>query len=41
MKSIKEIEKMTLEELEVVSLDESLKVPTDFAEKLRAGLKKN
>lgn len=38
MKSIKEIEKMTLEELEVVSLDESLKVPTDFAEKLRAGL---
>ena len=38
MKSIKEIEKMTLEELEVVSLDENLKVPTDFAEKLRAGL---
>ena len=38
MKSIKEIEKMTLEELEVVSLDENLKVPTDFAEKLRTGL---
>ena len=38
MKSIKEIEKMTLEELEVVSLNENLKVPTDFAEKLRTGL---
>ena len=38
MKSINEIEKMTLEELEVVSLNENLKVPTDFAEKLRTGL---
>ena len=38
MKSIKEIEKLMLEELDAISKDESIAVPEGFAQRLRAGL---
>ena len=38
MKSLKDIEKMSLEELEAVSLDESIKVPEGFAERIRTSV---
>lgn len=36
MKSIKDIKRMTLEELEAVSLDEGIKVPEGLSEKVRS-----
>lgn len=36
MKSIKEIENMSLEQLEAVSMDENIPVPEGFAERMRA-----
>lgn len=36
MKSIKEIEKMSLEDLERIASDESIEVPDGFAEKIEA-----
>lgn len=39
MKSIKDIEKMTLEELEAVSMDEGIVVPEGFRESMEASLK--
>ena len=39
MKSIKDIEKMTLEELEAVSMDEGIAVPEGFRESMEARLK--
>lgn len=38
MKSLKDIEDISLEELEAVSLDESVKVPEGFAERLRENI---
>ena len=38
MKSLKDIENISLEELEAVSLDESVKVPEGFAERLRENI---
>ena len=38
MKSIKEIEDMSLEQLEAVSMDESIAVPEDFANRLENSL---
>ena len=38
MKSLKDIEKISLEELEAVSLDESIKVPEGFAERLQENI---
>ena len=38
MKSIKDIEKMTLEELEAVSMDEGIAVPEGFMESMEARL---
>ena len=35
MKSIKEIENISLEQLEVVSMDETIQVPEGFAERLK------
>lgn len=35
MKSIKEIEKMSLEQLEAVSMDEGIHIPEGFAERLK------
>jgi hypothetical protein len=39
MKSIKDIEKMTLEELEAVSMDEGIVVPEGFRESMEARMK--
>ena len=39
MKSIKEIERMTLEELEAVSMDEDIAVPEGFRERMESRLK--
>ena len=39
MKSVKDIEKMTLEELEAVSMDEGIVVPEGFRESMEACLK--
>ena len=36
MKSIKDIEKITIEELEAISFDDSIAVPHDLSEKIRA-----
>ena len=38
MKSLKDIEKMSLEELERVSLDESMKAPEGFAERIQTSV---
>lgn len=35
MKSVKDIENMSLEQLEAVSMDESIKVPEGFAERMK------
>ena len=39
MKSIKEIENMSLEQLEAVSMDENIPVPEGFAERMKADAK--
>lgn len=36
MKSIKDLEKITIEELEAISFDDSIAVPHDLSEKIRA-----
>ena len=40
MKSPKDIEKLTLQELEAISLDESIAVPPDLSERIGARISK-